>query len=176
MNRAWADAFVEGLAQAGVSRAVVCPGARSAPLAMALARCSAIDTIPVLDERSAAFIGLGVGKAGRGPAVILCTSGSAGAHMLPAVIEADAAGVPLLIVTADRPPEARDGLHRQTTEQLSFFAGRSRKTVVLGCPSDVEDSWPGVAARQAVEATIGDLPGPVHVNAPFREPLGPSHG
>ena len=172
MNRAWARALVDGLIDAGVRRAIVCPGGRSLPIALALAERDAagdLQAVPVLDERSAAFVALGVGKSGGAPAVVVCTSGSAGAHMLPAVIEADQAGVPLLIITADRPPEARDGHTRQTTEQATFFAGRTRWHADLGCPTD-DPGWPRQAAARAVAAATGQA-GPVHLNAPFRAPL-----
>ncbi len=171
MNRRWASSLVQGLVDAGVRRAIVCPGGRSAPLALALAASEAIEAAPVLDERSAGFIGLGVGKAGGAPAVVVCTSGSAGAHMLPAVIEADQAGVPLVIITADRPPEARDGRTRQTTEQRTLFAGRTRWFADLGCPSEAAQAWPAQAALRAVAEACGPSPGPVHLNAPFRDPL-----
>jgi 2-succinyl-5-enolpyruvyl-6-hydroxy-3-cyclohexene-1-carboxylate synthase len=171
MNQQWSRRVVQGLSDAGVRRAVICPGGRSAPLALALAECAAIDAVSVLDERSAAFIALGVGKASATPAVVLCTSGSAGAHMLPAVIEADHAEVPLLIITADRPPEARTGHCRQTPDQKTFFAGRTRLFTDLGCPCEAAGDWPVDAARRAVQAATGPLPGPVHLNAPFRDPL-----
>jgi len=171
VNRPWAGGLVDGLVEAGVTRALVCPGGRSAPLVLRLAEAEGLDVRPALDERSAAFVALGVGKAGAGPAAVICTSGSAGAHMLPAVIEADEGRVPLLIVTADRPPEARNGKTRQTTEQTSFFAGRTRFFADLGCPRPDAAQLPRQMALRAVEAARGPKPGPAHLNLPFREPL-----
>jgi 2-succinyl-5-enolpyruvyl-6-hydroxy-3-cyclohexene-1-carboxylate synthase len=107
-NTALASAFVEELARCGLRRAVVSPGSRSTPLAVALWRQPAIDVQVVLDERSAAFVALGSALATRVPVAALCTSGSAAAHFHPAVVEADEASVPLILLTADRPPELRD--------------------------------------------------------------------
>ncbi|MEO1743114.1 MAG: thiamine pyrophosphate-binding protein, partial [Cyanobacteria bacterium J06629_9] len=107
-NSLWASVAVKTLVKLGLKTAVVCPGSRSTPLTYALAVHRDIDTIPILDERSAAFFALGCAKQQGQPVVLVCTSGTAGANFYPAVIEAYESQVPLLVMTADRPPELRD--------------------------------------------------------------------
>lgn len=120
-NTLWASVMVETLARCGLRTAIVCPGSRSTPLTVALARHSTIEAIPVLDERSAAFFALGLAlRSGRATAIV-CTSGTAGANFFPAVIEAYESRVPLLILTADRPPELRQCNSGQAIDQLRLF-------------------------------------------------------
>jgi 2-succinyl-5-enolpyruvyl-6-hydroxy-3-cyclohexene-1-carboxylate synthase len=107
VNSLWGGVLVETLARCGVRHAVISPGSRSTPLTMAFARHARIEAVPVLDERSAAFFALGLAKQSQRPVVLLCTSGTAGANYFPAIIEAQESGVPLLVITADRPPEMR---------------------------------------------------------------------
>src|SRR5471030_3174061 len=106
-NSLWGSVLVETLVRLGVRQAVISPGSRSAPLAFAFARHSDIEAISVLDERSAAFFALGLAKQAMQPVALVCTSGTAAANFFPAIVEAQESGVPLLVITADRPPELR---------------------------------------------------------------------
>jgi len=163
--------FVDEWVRGGISHAVVCPGSRSTPLALALSdRADAGDLVlrVVLDERSAAFVALGLGRATGRPAVLLCTSGTAAANFLPAVVESGLSDVPLLVVTADRPPELHDVGAPQTIDQRHLFGRHARWTCDPGSPADLpEGSWRSLAARARLEAASG----PVHLNLAFREPL-----
>ncbi|HSP76913.1 MAG TPA: thiamine pyrophosphate-binding protein, partial [Myxococcaceae bacterium] len=105
LNQLWARAMLEELVRGGVQHAVVCPGSRSSPLALACLRVEGLKTWSIIDERSAGFFALGVGKLSRAPVVLVATSGTAGAHFYPAVIEAAMSNVPLVVLTADRPLE-----------------------------------------------------------------------
>ena len=162
--------------RSGVTRAVVSPGSRSTPLAFAFARHPGIEAVPVLDERSAGFFALGMAKQDLRPVALLCTSGTAGANYLPAVIEAHEAGVPMIVVTADRPPEMRDCASGQTIDQRGLYGGFVRFHHELAVP---EASAPLLrylrqTCAHAVERALGPPPGPVHLNAPFRDPLAPT--
>jgi 2-succinyl-5-enolpyruvyl-6-hydroxy-3-cyclohexene-1-carboxylate synthase len=153
---AFANTLVDEWVRNGVTHAVVAPGSRSTPLALALAARGEIHLDVVLDERSAAFLALGLGKATGRPAVVLCTSGSAAAHIHPAVIEADHGDVPLLVCTADRPPELRDSGAGQTIEQSHLYGRSVRWFCDPGPPEDRPDAgpfWRTVAAR-SVAATV----------------------
>ena len=168
MNFAWARALIDELVRCGVREAVVCPGSRSGPLALACAEALPVHT--VVDERSAAFFALGAAKATGRPALVLATSGSAGAHFYPAVLEAEAAGVPLIVLTADRPPELHGWGAPQTMDQQHLFGRHVRFFADVGLPeADSLRHLRAIAAR-AVEMAAD---GPVHLNAPFREPLAP---
>ncbi|HET7774804.1 MAG TPA: 2-succinyl-5-enolpyruvyl-6-hydroxy-3-cyclohexene-1-carboxylic-acid synthase [Azospira sp.] len=173
-NYQWSRHFVAGLAGAGLAHVVISPGARSTPLALAFLRRPEVRCHVLVDERSAGFFALGLAKATELPVALLCTSGSAPAHWLPAVIEADAGRVPLLLLSADRPPEVHGWGANQTVNQLRLFAGFVRGTHALGTPE--EDFVPRqvhtLAARVLAESRW-PCPGPVHVNLPFREPLLP---
>ena len=120
-NTALASALVEELARSGVGRAVICPGSRSTPIALALLREPGIATTSVVDERSAAFLALGAANASRRPVAIACTSGTAAANLHPAVCEADEAAVPLVVLTSDRPPELRGIGAGQTIDQIGLY-------------------------------------------------------
>jgi 2-succinyl-5-enolpyruvyl-6-hydroxy-3-cyclohexene-1-carboxylate synthase len=123
------------------------------------------------DERSAAFVALGIGRASGRPAVLLCSSGTAAANFHPAVIEAHQAEVPVLVCTADRPPELRDVAAPQTIDQSGLYTTAVRWYHDPGVPDDARrSSWRSLAAR-AFAATLGTRPGPVHLNLPFRDPL-----
>src|SRR5690349_14580570 len=117
----YASAFVDELARCGIRQACVCPGSRSTPLALTLANQSTIKLWLHLDERSAAFFALGLAKAERRPVVLLCTSGTAAANFMPAIVEAHHARVPLVVLTADRPPELHDIGAAQTIDQTRLY-------------------------------------------------------
>ncbi|HEU4979816.1 MAG TPA: 2-succinyl-5-enolpyruvyl-6-hydroxy-3-cyclohexene-1-carboxylic-acid synthase, partial [Solirubrobacterales bacterium] len=175
-NTALASAMVEELARSGVHRAVVSPGSRSTPLAVALWRQPEIEVTVVLDERSAGFFALGVALATRIPAVVLCTSGSAAANLHPAVVEADEAGVPMIVLTADRPPELRGIGAGQTIDQLKLYGDAVRWFCEVGTHDADDDGllhFRSVACRAYAAASGDPAPGPVHLNVPWREPLAP---
>jgi 2-succinyl-5-enolpyruvyl-6-hydroxy-3-cyclohexene-1-carboxylate synthase len=158
----------------GVRQAVVSPGSRSTPLTLALAANPEIEAIPVLDERSAAFFALGLAKQRLTPTVLVCTSGTAAANYFPAVIEAATSGVPLVLLTADRPPELRDCASGQTIDQLKLFGGYVTFFHETGLPAATPLALRYL--RQTVMQAVGRAraaAGPVHVNVPFRDPLPP---
>ncbi len=155
----------------GVRHAVVAPGSRSTSLAVALAARSEIQVHLFHDERSASFAAVGIGLANKTPAVLLCTSGTAAAHFHGAVVEAHQSNVPMIVCTADRPPELRDVGAPQTIDQSHLFGSAVRWFHDPGVPSmDAASSWRSLGAR-AYAAAMGSRPGPVHLNLPFREPL-----
>ncbi|HET9251121.1 MAG TPA: 2-succinyl-5-enolpyruvyl-6-hydroxy-3-cyclohexene-1-carboxylic-acid synthase [Candidatus Eisenbacteria bacterium] len=170
----WAERFVESLALHGVRDACVCSGSRSAPLALALHR-SGIRTHVPLDERAGAFFALGLARASRRPVAIVTTSGTGAANVFPAVIEASYGRVPLVVLTADRPPELRDTGAGQTIDQVKLFGSAVRLFHEVGAPSPEPELLPYVAslAARAVDAAWGPPAGPVHLNFAFREPLLP---
>lgn len=174
-NALWASVAVETLHCEGVRHAVVSPGSRNTPLTHALALHPGIDALPVLDERSAGFIALGLAKATRTPVVLLCTSGSAGAHYLPALIEARESGAPLLVITADRPPELRDCASGQTIDQTKLFGSHVVAFHELAVPEPRLDRlrYLRQTLRQACADARESRAG-VHLNSPFRDPLPPS--
>jgi 2-succinyl-5-enolpyruvyl-6-hydroxy-3-cyclohexene-1-carboxylate synthase len=163
--------LVDEWVRSGVTDAVVAPGSRSTPLALALAAEPRIRVHVHHDERSAAFLALGLGLAAGRPAVLLCTSGTAAAELHAAVIEAHQAEVPLLVCTADRPPELRDVSAPQTIDQDRLYTTAVRWFHDPGVPdAATAAAWRSLAAR-AVAETFGIQPGPVHLNLPFRDPL-----
>jgi 2-succinyl-5-enolpyruvyl-6-hydroxy-3-cyclohexene-1-carboxylate synthase len=155
----------------GVTDAVVAPGSRSTPMALALAARTDVRVHVVHDERSASFVALGIGLATGMPAVLLCTSGTAATHFHGAVAEAHLSGVPLLVLTADRPPELRDVGAPQTIDQTKLYGHSVRWFHDPGVPDAAAAHTWRALARQALERTVGSRPGPVHLNLPFREPL-----
>ncbi|MCW2309052.1 2-succinyl-5-enolpyruvyl-6-hydroxy-3-cyclohexene-1-carboxylic-acid synthase [Rhodobium gokarnense] len=169
----WAAALIGGLAGAGVTRAVISPGSRSTPLTLAALRHPAIACRMVLDERVAGFHALGLAKAEQKPVVLIATSGSAIANWLPAVVEADMARVPLILLSADRPPELQNCGANQTMDQIGLFSSHARAFHQLP-PAEEESGWLAPFAARAVAQSLGPLLGPVHINVPLREPLVPS--
>ncbi|MGB5961760.1 MAG: 2-succinyl-5-enolpyruvyl-6-hydroxy-3-cyclohexene-1-carboxylic-acid synthase [Coleofasciculaceae cyanobacterium] len=174
-NTVWASILVETLQRLGLKTAIICPGSRSTPLAIAFAQHNQIEAIPILDERSAAFFALGIAKATGRPVVLVCTSGTAGANFYPAVIEAKESRVPLLVLTADRPPEMRDCHSGQTIDQLKLYGNYPNWQTELAVPS-----WELAMLnylRQTVayawERVLFPTPGAVHLNIPFSDPLAP---
>jgi 2-succinyl-5-enolpyruvyl-6-hydroxy-3-cyclohexene-1-carboxylate synthase len=175
-NLLWARALVDGLVASGVRHLCLSPGSRSSPLAFAAHAEPRIAIAVQIDERSAAFLALGIAKATRAPVAIVCTSGTAAANFLPAVAEAFLAGVPLVVLTADRPPELRGTGAAQTIDQLHLYGSHVRLFRDLPCADD-EGAHPAVAAQAARDACLAALAGPVgpvHLNVPFREPLVPA--
>src|SRR5580704_6569609 len=134
VNSLWGGVLLETLVRCGVTHAVISRGSRSAPLAFAFARHPGIEAIPVLDERSASFFALGLAKQDMLPVALLCTSGTAGANYYPAVIESQEAGVPLLVLTADRPPEMRACASGQTIDQQRLYSDHVRFFHELAIP------------------------------------------
>jgi 2-succinyl-5-enolpyruvyl-6-hydroxy-3-cyclohexene-1-carboxylate synthase len=174
-NTALASAFVEELERSGVRLAVVSPGSRSTPLAVALWRASGIEVEVIVDERSASFFALGAAQACGAPVAILCTSGTAAANYHPAICEADESAVPLIALTADRPPELRGIGAGQTIDQIKLYGSAVRWFCEVGTHDADEEGLlhlRSVACR-AVAAARGRRPGPVHLNLPWREPLAP---
>ncbi|HET7589333.1 MAG TPA: 2-succinyl-5-enolpyruvyl-6-hydroxy-3-cyclohexene-1-carboxylic-acid synthase [Solirubrobacterales bacterium] len=175
-NTALASAFAEELARSGLRRAVISPGSRSTPLAVALWRQPEIEVSVIVDERSAAFFALGAAQASGEPAALLCTSGTALANYHPAVCEADESALPLLVLSADRPPELRGIGAGQTIDQIKSFGSSVRWFCEVGT-HEADDSgllhYRSVACRALASARGEVRPGPVHLNLPWREPLAP---
>jgi 2-succinyl-5-enolpyruvyl-6-hydroxy-3-cyclohexene-1-carboxylate synthase len=175
-NTALASAMVEELARSGVRRAVLSPGSRSTPLAVALWREPEIEVTVILDERSAGFFAVGTALATGIPAAVLCTSGSAAANLHPSVVEADEASVPMIVLTADRPPELRGIGAGQTIDQLKLYGDAVRWFCEVGTHEADDDGllhFRSVACRAYASAVGDPRPGPVHLNVPWREPLAP---
>jgi 2-succinyl-5-enolpyruvyl-6-hydroxy-3-cyclohexene-1-carboxylate synthase len=170
---AFAATLVDEWVRCGVAHAVVCPGSRSTPLVVALAAQGRLAVHVRLDERSAGFTALGIGRSSGRPALVVTTSGTAAAELHAAVVEADLSGVPLIACTADRPPELRGVGAPQTIDQDHLFGPAPRWYFDPGVPDVATRSvWRSLAARSVAEATTGPRgPGPVHLNLPFREPL-----
>ncbi|HRW99533.1 MAG TPA: 2-succinyl-5-enolpyruvyl-6-hydroxy-3-cyclohexene-1-carboxylic-acid synthase [Cyclobacteriaceae bacterium] len=167
--------IAEICAQKGVSEAILCPGSRCAPLTLAFARHQKINSKTISDERSAAFIALGIALATRNPVVLVCTSGSAAYNFAPAVAEAYFQKLPLIILTADRPKEWIDQLDGQTIRQTQLYG--SHTTGFYELPYDLESpdsQWHiNRIINEAINLSRGPEAGPVHINVPLREPLYP---
>ncbi|MBM3672049.1 MAG: 2-succinyl-5-enolpyruvyl-6-hydroxy-3-cyclohexene-1-carboxylic-acid synthase [Actinobacteria bacterium] len=175
-NTSLARALVDELVRGGVTEACIAPGSRSTPVALALAHDDRIRVHVHIDERSASFFALGTARVTKRPALVLTTSGTAAANLHPAVLEAHHGRVPLVVCTADRPPELRDTGAGQTIDQRGLFGKAVRWEADPGPPDDRPDvaaHWRSISARAAATA-IGPPSGPVHLNLAFREPLVPT--
>nr|WP_269326903.1 2-succinyl-5-enolpyruvyl-6-hydroxy-3-cyclohexene-1-carboxylic-acid synthase [Kineosporia mesophila] len=177
--------MVDSLARLGVRHVVLCPGSRSAPLAYALAEAAdagVLDLHVRIDERTAAFLALGLARGGGVPAAVVTTSGTAVANLHPAVLEAAHAGVPLLVLSADRPHELRGTGASQTTDQVKLFGSAVRWFGEIPAPTGHRAGqvagWRNVASRAvaAARGRLGHTPGPVQLNIGFAEPLTPDEG
>lgn len=180
-STALATVLVDELLRCGMREAVLAPGSRSTPLALALHELEAGGRVRLhvrIDERSAGYLALGLAKASGTPVPVVTTSGTAAANLHPAVLEADQSGVPLLLLTADRPPELRSTGSNQTIDQVKLFGDAVRLFAEVGAPERVPGMtayWRALTGR-AWAASLGTLtnnPGPVHLNLAFREPLVP---
>lgn len=169
-------AFVDELTRAGVAHVALAPGSRSTPLALMLAEHPALKLWLHLDERCAAFFALGLAKARREPVALLCTSGTAAANFFPALVEAHYARVPLLVLTADRPPELRDTGAPQTIDQIKLYGDYAKWFVEMALPEAAPEAvrYARTVAARAVAEARGAPAGVVHLNFPFREPLVPA--
>jgi len=174
-SHALALTLVDELARGGVTDACLAPGSRSAPLALAFNADDRIRVHVRIDERSASFVALGLAKATGAPAVVLSTSGTAAANFHPAVVEAHQSRTPMIVITADRPPEMRATGANQTIDQLKLYGDSVRWFCEIGVPESLAGAtryWRSVGSRAVAESS-GPRPGPVHLNAALREPLVP---
>jgi 2-succinyl-5-enolpyruvyl-6-hydroxy-3-cyclohexene-1-carboxylate synthase len=183
-STAFGTTFSDELIRCGLREVVLAPGSRSTPLAMAFFEAGRRQRVRLhvrIDERSASFTALGLAKASRRPVAVLCTSGTAAANFHPAVIEADESGVPLLVLTADRPPELRGIGANQAIDQIKLYGGAVRWFCEVGLPEarpGMVGYWRSLTCQAWAHAAgrTGGPPGPVHLNLPFREPLVPTGG
>ena len=168
-------ALADGLVAGGVRDVCLCPGSRSTPVAVAVQRHPALRTWIHLDERSCAYFALGLAQAGDAPVALLCTSGSAALNFAPAVAEAATAGLPLVVLTADRPPELRGVGANQTVDQPRLYGGHAKAfaEAPLPVPGDAAAGAARHWGRRAPVLATAAPAGPVHLNLPFREPLIP---
>lgn len=178
VNSLWGYTLARTLARLGVRQAVVSPGSRSTPILWALAHCEEIETIPLLDERGAAFFALGLARQTGRPVVLACTSGTAAANYLPAIVEAHESGVPLLVLTADRPPELRACAAGQAIDQVKMYGSYVKSFIELPVPEATAASLRQLreTLAHALRRTMLPGRGPVHINCPLREPLAPQPG
>ncbi|MFA5262791.1 MAG: 2-succinyl-5-enolpyruvyl-6-hydroxy-3-cyclohexene-1-carboxylic-acid synthase [Opitutaceae bacterium] len=175
-NTLWCSVMVETLVRRGLTCAVTSPGSRCTALTTAFARHSEVESIPVLDERSAAFFALGIAKRQRRPVALVCTSGTAAANYMPAIVEAKESGVPLIVLTADRPPEMRACSSGQTIDQQKLYGDFVTFYHEFAIPE------PDIALLRYLRQTVAraydrslfPVSGPVHLNCPFRDPLHPA--
>lgn len=172
----WANLVAATLADAGITLCIVSPGSRSTPLVLALANEPRLALVTIIDERAAAFYALGAARATGVPVAMVCTSGTAAAHYLPAIVEASLAGVPLVVLTADRPTELQACGASQTIDQRALYGGFVREHLDLGAPAPGELPLRSVRRKlvQAITCACGPRPGPVHVDVPLRKPLEPA--
>jgi 2-succinyl-5-enolpyruvyl-6-hydroxy-3-cyclohexene-1-carboxylate synthase len=178
INRTYAplQVLVDELERCGMRHAVTSPGSRNAPIALTLAAAGGIEAVSVIDERSAGFVALGMAKASGRPVAVTCTSGTAAANLHPAVVEAREAGVPLIVLTADRPPELREVGAGQAIDQIKLYGSSVKWFVEVGNHEPGREAavhHRAVGCRAYWTAAEG-RPGPVHLNVPLREPLAPA--
>jgi 2-succinyl-5-enolpyruvyl-6-hydroxy-3-cyclohexene-1-carboxylate synthase len=166
-------AMLDEFARCGMEHACTCPGSRNTPIVLSIANEQRLQAWSHIDERSAGFFALGAAKASGRPVAVTCTSGTAAANLMPAVIEAHEAGVPLILLTADRPPELRDVGAGQTIDQIKLYGGAVKWFVELGVPDATPERlrWVRALACRAYWTAASGRPGPVHINIPLREPL-----
>lgn len=176
VNTIWCSVIAATFVKLGLKSAIICPGSRSAPLTLAFAQNPDLETIPILDERSASFFALGIAKSAGIPVVLIGTSGTAGANFYPAIIEAKYSNVPLIILTADRPPELRNCHAGQTIDQIKLYGNYPNFYTELAMPSSEKEML--FYLRQNIihawEKSLFPNPGVVHLNLPFNEPLAPT--
>lgn len=175
LHTAWARLVVHALAASGVRDVVISPGSRSTPLALAAIESPSLRCHVHVDERVGGFFALGQARSTGRPSVLLCTSGTAGAHWYPALIEASQSHLPMVLVTADRPWEAYDCAAPQTVDQVGLYGRYVRHEAELGLPDPTPYALRAAqrVAAQSVHRSLWPLPGPVHINARFRKPLEP---
>src|SRR3954468_6003265 len=169
------QAFVDELARCGMTHAVTSPGSRNAPLSLTLAADRRLEAVAGPDERAAGFFALGMAKATGRPVAVTCTSGSAAANLMPAVVEAHEARVPLLVLTADRPPELRETGAGQAIDQIKLYGSFAKWFVEVGNfepGTETAVHFRALACR-AWHTAAGGRPGVVHLSFPLREPLAP---
>ena len=174
-NYLFAAAFVDGLARAGLRHVCLSPGSRSTPLVLAVAQHPDLRTWVHLDERSAAFFALGLARASREPVALMCTSGTAAANLFPAVVEARYGHIPLLVLTADRPPELWDWGANQTVNQTRMYGSHAKWALTMPIPEATPDllRFAQATAARAYATALETPAGPVHLDFPFREPMVP---
>ena len=174
-NILWTETFVKELSSAGVKYACISPGSRNTPLTLAFANNKKIKSFVHIDERSCAFFGLGLAKSSRSPVVLVSTSGTATAEFYPAIIEAYQQRIPLIVCTADRPPELLDCGANQTINQNNLYKNHIRWFIDVGLPEPISRRIKHikVVARRAVYESLIRSKGPVHLNFPFRKPFEP---
>jgi 2-succinyl-5-enolpyruvyl-6-hydroxy-3-cyclohexene-1-carboxylate synthase len=172
----WARLLFASLRDAGVVDVWVSPGSRSTPFTWAAQHTPGLELRVVVDERSAAFLALGHTRVTGRPCALLCTSGSAAANYFPAIVEASLAHLPLVALTADRPPEVQHAAAAQTIDQLKLYGDHVRCFFDLGLPDASASALAGLrrSVVQAVAQSLGPLPGPVHLNLRARKPLEPA--
>ena len=174
---AFARVLVRQLARCGVRHVVICPGSRSTPLVLAVASEPGMRPLLHVDERAAGYFALGIARQSGRPVAVVSTSGTAAANLLPAAVEASLSRVPLLFLTADRPPELRGVGAPQAIDQLRLFGEHARWSAEAPCAPAGGEAPPALLAHarqlgaRAVEAAAGPPAGSVHLNLPFREPL-----
>jgi len=175
-NVLWGRAIADEIAKAGIDAVCISPGSRSTPLTVAFAEHGGIDVFSHLDERSSAYFALGRAKATGSPTPLVCTSGTAAANFHPAVIEASKSRVPLLLLTADRPPDLRDSGANQTIDQEKLYGDDVRWYRDLPEPEADDRKLRSLRTdvSRAIWTAEGTPPGPVHLNVPFRKPLEPT--
>ncbi len=178
VNIAYSTAFVDELVRSGLRHVCISPGSRSTPLALAFAENRAVRTWMHVDERSAGYFALGLAKASRQPVALLCTSGTAAANFYPAVVEARYSRVPLIVLTADRPPELRENGAPQAIDQLGLYGSHAKWFAEMALPDESLEllRYVRATACRAYSTAAADPPGAVHLNFPFREPLLPAPG
>lgn len=172
-NLQWSAILIQTLVDGGINHFVISPGSRSTPLALAVARHPEAQYWVIVDERDAAFMALGQSKQRGDPTALICTSGTAVANWLPAVVEAYHSATPLLLLSADRPPELHNCGANQTINQNNIFGEQVRATYATSPPDEIDDPVRQLTelVPQIIDSIKNPIPGPVHLNIPFREPL-----